>query len=77
MSYLEGMNWHKWEEFLGGDSSIESSLAPMIAELRKVDQDHFREMAEQGVFYENVEEMMDCFSTELVDATMKVGEVEP
>lgn len=74
-SHLEGMNWRKWDELLLGDNAeIEDVLAPVIAALSEADQEYFKDAEEHGVFYENVEEMMGCFSADLEAVQINVEE---
>lgn len=77
-SQMELVSWRDWYQFLLGDedAQVKMVLAPSLATLPQDDQEFFQEAEEHDVFYENVEEMIDCFSTSLESVKMRIVENE-
>lgn len=65
--FFECMNWHDWYEQLMGDRDItsETILSDSIATLDTSDQRFFEEVKQEDIFHENIEDMENCFTTEL------------
>lgn len=66
-SHFELMNWQDFHDLLMDKPDVNSQeiLASAIATLDASDQQFFAEAEKHDVFFENVEEMADCWSTQV------------
>ena len=76
-SAINYLTWQDWDEMLLGSSDEQplQILKPILATLDSEDQQFFKEADEEGVFYENIEEMEGCFTANL-DSCKLVVEVQ-
>jgi hypothetical protein len=66
----------KNEIFEEEEVDIDMSLAPPIARLSKTDQEYYREVEAENIFFEQVEGVFDCFSTAISAVEIAICECE-
>jgi hypothetical protein len=77
-SRIELFRWQDWYDLVMGDEAGQARevLLPSIATLSQSDQEFFQDVEKHDVFYENIEILLDCFSTELERMGISIVEDE-